>query len=110
MRQCLENCDRILGLNPSHSKPPYSATTTRTSVGDFCRQTVELESTRTKYAPCAHLYQVCSLVSTRTKYVPLCAQFHRGLKNWVQNSEQDRFLYGKDNPHQNSSLVLLSKF
>ena len=29
----------------------------RTSVGDF-RQTVELESTRTKYVPCAHTYLV----------------------------------------------------
>ena len=78
----------------------------RTSVGDF-RQTVELESTRTKYVPCAHTYLVCTLVSTRTKYVPLCARFHKGWKIWEQNSEQDRFLYTNDNPHQNSSLVLL---
>ena len=54
-----------------------------------------------------HTYQVCTLVSTRTKYVPLCARFHKGWKIWEQNSEQDRFLYTKDNPHQNSSLVLL---
>ena len=35
VRPRLENCDRILGLNPSHSFPPYAAATTSR---DFCQK------------------------------------------------------------------------
>ena len=35
VRPCLENCDRILGLNPSHSWSPYAATPTTTATMDL---------------------------------------------------------------------------
>ena len=35
VRPCLENCDRILGLNPSHSWSPYAATPTTTTTMDL---------------------------------------------------------------------------